>query len=328
MTIKNKIKGAAILTAMALTLSGCKVGNSDIVFTTGVGSNDLFKINGKVCTMKEAKVYLINYQNIYGKSYGVDLWENTSCNEKLQKYVKELTVSELSKVVCMDFLAAEKNISLSDDEQSRVDKAAAAYYKSLTREEKKYTDASEGTIRELYSNYALAKKTYDTLTESVDKEVSDNEARVMHVMQVYVKQQEKADEVKAKLGEGMDFASVASNYNEATDIEITLSRGTMPEQVEEAAFELENGEISECIKADNGYYFIKCVNKFDEKLTDSNKVKIVEKREKEVFEDEYNVLIEGFSSSFNYDGWDAVELEKNEDIATDSFFDTFEQYYN
>ena len=314
-------------TAMTLLLSGCKIGGNEVVFTTGVGNKDLFKINGESCSLKEAKVYLINYQNLYGTAYGVDLWENESCSDSLEEYVKNLTVSELSRVICMDFLAKEKNITLTEEEQQKVEKAAKAYFKSLNDAEKKYTVAVESDIIKLYQNYALAQKTYDSLTESVDEEVSDNEARVMEIMQIYVTSKETADLIATKLSEGGDFASLASNYNEASDIEITVARGDLPEKVEKIAFEMENEDVSDCIEVENGYYFIRCVNKFDEELTDANKEKIVAKREKEAFEDEYESLISGFSSTINETDWDQVEIDLSGEITTDSFFTVFDKYY-
>lgn len=278
--------------------------------------------------MKAAKVYLINYQNICGTAYGVNLWENEESRDKLEDYVKKLTVSELSQVVCMDFLADAKNISLTEDEKERIKRAAKSYYDTMSKKERAYTDAGESDIIEIYEDYALARKTYDSLTEGVNEEVSDNEARVMQVMQIYVSTKETADLVSQKLKEGADFAGLASSYNEAKDIEITVARGELPEKVEEVAFQLDNNEISSQIKTEDGYYFIRCVNKFDEDLTDANKKTIVEKREKEAFEDEYETLIAGFSSTFDEKEWKKVRVDLDPAITTDSLFTVFEKYWN
>lgn len=58
--------------------------------------------------------------------------------------------------------------------------------------------------------------------------------------------------------------------------------------MEKAAFALDNGTATGSIKTDSGYYFIYCVNKFNEELTDANKIKIVQKREKAAFGDVYD----------------------------------------
>ena len=58
--------------------------------------------------LPEAKVYLCNYQNIYGSVYGLNLWEQASSKKQLDSYVKEMTISELARITCMDQLAEER----------------------------------------------------------------------------------------------------------------------------------------------------------------------------------------------------------------------------
>ena len=61
---------------------------------------------------------------------------------------------------------------------------------------------------------------------------------------------------------------------------MTVSRDDLPDEVEEVAFQLDDNAVSGMIAAGNGYYFIKCLNKYNEELTEANKSNIVEKREK------------------------------------------------
>ena len=93
---------------------------------------------------------------------------------------------------------------------------------------------------------------------------------------------------------------------------------------EQAAFELDNGEISSCIAAGDGFYFIKCINKFNEELTDANKSKIVEAREKAAFDDVYEEFAQGLSSRLNEKVWDSITLVTDGSIVTDSFFAVWE----
>ncbi len=170
----------------------------------------------------------------------------------------------------------------------------------------------------------LADKVYQSLTVGIDAEVSDDEARIMEAMQIFVKDKKSAKEVRQRLKAGEDFAAVASNYNKKPVIEITFGRGELPSEVEQAAFELDNGEVSSRIEAEDGFYFIKCVNKFNEELTDANKSNIVEAREKAAFDDVYEAFVSGLSSKFNEKVWENVELVTDGSITTDSFFDVIE----
>ena len=312
--------------AMLMCLGGCQIGNRQIVVSGSLSDKQVFKIGSATCGVKEAKVYLTNYQNIYGTAYGLNLWEHDFGDDSLTQYVKDITLEELTHVVCMDLLAESQEVSLSEEEMADVASAAKEYYASLSEDEIAYLAVTESDIAEYYAHYALAQKLYRSLTNGVNDEVSDDEARVIEIMQIYVTDETKAAEVSSKLKNGDDFASVANNYNQLSSIQVTVSRDELPAEVEKVAFDLDNGEISDEIPVDHGYYFIKCLNKYDEELTEANKSNIVEKREKEAFDDIYNEYVSGLSSYLNQNLWDELDLDTDASIATDSFFEVFEKY--
>lgn len=320
------IQAVAGVLCMAMLLEGCKIGNREIVVSGTLTDKQIFKIENTACGLKEAKVYLANYQNIYGTAYGLDLWKHDFGDRSLSDYVKDITLEELTHVVCMDLLAENQGVTLSEEETVQVEEAAKEYYASLSEEELGYLAVTEGDISEYYSHYALAQKLYQSLTNSVNEEVSDDEARVIEIMQIFVTDETKAAEVAAKLQRGDDFASVANNYNQLSSIQVTVARDELPEAVEEIAFNLDNGETSGKIQVENGFYFVKCLNKYDEELTEANKSNIVEKREKEAFDDVYSEYVSGLSSNLNQELWDNLELDTSGEIVTDSFFEIFEKY--
>lgn len=311
---------------MAMLLSGCQIGNRDIIVTNALSNKQIFKIEGTACGLKEARVYLTNYQNIYGTAYGIDLWQHDFGDDSLVDYVKDVTLTELTQVYCMDLLAKSQEMSLTEHELEKTEEAAKEYYDSLTEEEIAYLGISQGDVEDYYEHYALARKLYNSLTNEVNEEVSDDEARVMEIMRIFVTEKGTATDVQSRLDVGDDFATVANNYNELSTIQITVSRDDLPEEVEEVAFQMDNGEISGMIPAEDGYYFIKCLNKYNEELTEANKSNIVEKREKEAFDDVYNEFVSSLSSSINQEVWDGIELNTGEEITTDSFFEVFEKY--
>ena len=315
-----------MLCGMSLLLTGCRIGNKNIVVSNILNDRQVFKIEGTVCSLKEALVYLTNYQNIYGTAYGVDLWKHDFGDDSLVKYIKAVTMEELTQVVSMDLLAQSREVALSEDELSAISEAAAEYYASLSKEENTYLEVTESDISEYYQHYALAQKLYNSLTNSVNEEVSDDEARVIEIMQIFVADSTKASDVAAKLERGDDFASVANNYNELSSIQTTVVRDELPKEVEEVAFNLDNGQTSSMIQAGKGFYFIKCLNKYNEELTEANKSNIVEKREKEAFDDVYNQFVAGLNSSINKDMWDELTLDTTDGIQTDSFFEIFEKH--
>ena len=314
--------------ALSLLVSGCSIGGKEVVVSEAMTNHQLFKIGTTTCSLKEAKVYLVNYQNIYGTAYGLNLWEHDFGDDSLKDYVKNITMQELTQVISMDQLAKSRELELSEEEKNRMAQAAEEYFASLTEEEKDYMGVSESDIQDYYEHYALAQKLYTSLTGAVNEEVSDDEARVMELMQIYVSDSTKADEVAARLAAGEDFASVANNYNEAGSIQITASRDDLPAEVSATAFQMDNDQMSGKIEAENGFYFIKCLNKYNQELTEANKTNIVEKREKEAVDDVYNEYTESLTSSINEKVWNALELETGSGMQTNSFFETFYHYWN
>lgn len=319
-------RAAAGIICAAVMLSGCQIGNRDIIVSGALNGKQVFKIGGASCELKEAKVYLTNYQNIYGTAYSIDLWQHDFGDDSLENYVKGLALEELTRVYCMDLLADAQEMELTQEELSEVTEASKEYFASLSEEEISYMGVSESDIKEYYGNYALARKLYNSLTNSVNEEVSDDEARVMEIMQIFVTDSEKAGVVRTKLESGEDFATVANNYNELSAIQITVARDDLPAEVEEIAFQMDNDQISGMITTENGYYFIKCLNKYNEELTQANKSNIVEKREKEAFDDVYNEFVSSLSTSLNEELWYGLALDTGEGITTDSFFEVFEKY--
>lgn len=314
--------------ALSLLVSGCSIGGKEVVVSEAMTNHQLFKIGTTTCSLKEAKVYLVNYQNIYGTAYGLNLWEHDFGDDSLKDYVKNITMQELTQVISMDQLAKSRELELSEEEKNRMAQAAEEYFALLTEEEKDYMGVSESDIQDYYEHYALAQKLYTSLTGAVNEEVSDDEARVMELMQIYVSDSTKADEVAARLAAGEDFASVANNYNEAGSIQITASRDDLPAEVSATAFQMDNDQMSGKIEAENGFYFIKCLNKYNQELTEANKTNIVEKREKEAVDDVYNEYTESLTSSINEKVWNALEPETGSGMQTNSFFETFYHYWN
>lgn len=308
-------------------LSGCQIGGYEIVLETdGLTRENVFSVNGEKCSQTEAKLYLCNYKNLYGRAYGVDLWQYDFRDASLESYVKDVTLDELSRVYCMEQIAKNQGISLTSDEKKISEKAAKQYYESLTKDEVSYMGISQADVEGYYNRYALASKLYNEMTDGMTGEVSDDDARVIRIKQIFVTDRESADAVKARLHAGEDFTMVANNYNEAGDTEIIVARGKLPEEVEEAAFNLENEAVSDEIQTEDGYYFIECVNKYEEELTEQNKSVILEQREKQRYEEAYTSFVSKAECKLNKKVWDKVSVtDLTDEIATDSFFSTYEE---
>lgn len=322
----KKRKWMALCAGMLFALVGTGCSKGDTLHVPQITSKQVLKVDGESYSPSEAKVYLVNYQNLYGTVAGVDLWKQESQTESLEEYIKNLALSQMTKILSMDSLAKSRDIALEETELAGVQKAAKVYYESLNETELAYMEVDEEDIQKLYEDYALAQKLYKSLTADINSEVSDDEARIMDAMQIVVSSKKSAKEVKRALANGDDFSTLASSYNEAEEVKIQFGRGELPQEVEKAAFELDNGAVTKSIKTEDGYYFIYCVNKFNEELTDANKIKIVQQREKAAFGDVYDAYSRTISKKMYQNVWDDIKMEQSEEMTTDSFFEVYKEY--
>lgn len=333
-----------------LFLSGCGKQEADIkvVLTTGFQKNEIFRIETMSCTLPEIMVFLTNAQNQYESMYGKEIWETDLNGVTLEENVKETVLAQLAQIKTMNLLAARHGVVLEEEEQQLVKEAAAAYFQSLNDVEKEHMRVTEELIQSLYGEYALANKVYEYIIKDINPEISDDEARTITVQHILIKTYaldgtgkkieftesakedayERAEQIlKLARDEDGDFESLIMQYSEDEKGTYSFGKGEMETTFEEAAFNLETGEISNIVETSYGYHIIKCISTFNREETDANKVKIVEKKRDEVFGQEYEVFVESLTRDLNEDLWESIEFIDNEEVTTSSFFDIYNQYF-
>lgn len=324
--MKRRLIGVFFAIVIAATsLTGCRIGNTEFVLSEKkIDNKTVFTADEYSCSRKEANIYLGNYKNIYGNIYGVNLWDYDDSKETLEAYVKGIAIEELTRIACMNLLAMEQGIVLTEEEQKLVHTLAEAYYDSLTDADIQAMEIKCEDVEIAYEHYAVAQKVYNSMTTSVDEEVSDDEARVIQVRELIVTDKQAADSIAERLKSGDDFSVIAVSYNV---VERNVARGYYPQDVEEVAFSLDDGMCSEAVFADNQYYFIYCMNKFEEQLTEDNRQAILFKREKEQFENSFQDICVNAEFCMNEEVWDTVSLKPMENTTTDSFFAMYESVF-
>ena len=146
------------------------------------------------------------------------------------------------------------------------------------------------------------------------------------MQQIRLDSAETAQSVKEQLDEGRDFAAVASSYSLDSQVTYTFGRGEHDAAYEEAAFALENDQVSDVIETEDGYYILKCVNNFDQEATEDNKVTMVEKRRDELFESVYEKLVADTPSQFNSRLWEKVHFADWTGEMPPDFLAIYEEY--
>jgi parvulin-like peptidyl-prolyl isomerase len=121
-----------------------------------------------------------------------------------------------------------------------------------------YVRLSDSEYRHYVEATLLTQKLSDQITQSVP-----TEAKQVHVYAIVVDNQGNATEVENRLKNGEDFATLAAEYStDNTTKQYGGDLGWLPQgillpELDQAAFSLAAGNVSEPIVSTNGYYIIK-----------------------------------------------------------------------
>lgn len=345
--IKRLLWLPVIILLEVFLLTGCDKDKIKIVFTTGFEEDVVFKIEDISCTKPEIMIYLVNTENIYDEVFGEKIWKVPYDGKDVESRYKETILARISQIKAMNLYAKEIGVNLNDEEKKNISMAANEYFSSLSNEEKQLFNVSEELLYNMYAEFAVANKVYEEVTKGVNPEISDDEARTVTIRSILIKtynidengnkiqysQQMKADamkrayEILGKIKAGEEFEILEADYNEDEKSSYSFARGVMPKVIEDAAFNLDEGEVSDVIESEYGYHIIKVISNFDEEQTDINKQLIVSKRKEEAFVETYDNYIKTLTSSINMDLWNSISYERSEGVSTTTFFDVYDKYF-
>ena len=347
--ISSKLRGILLIPALALCmLCGCGKDKlpTEVVLTSDFLPDEVFRLEGRPCMKNEIMVYLANSENQYSEVFGSEIWSVPVGDGSLEDSYKDNILARIAQIKTMNLLAEQYEVSLDEEEEAKTKAAAREYFDSLTQIEKQYLDVDMDTIAGLYREFAVANKLYETITADINPEISDDEARTITVRTILIKTyrmdngrrveytpEEKRSalariaEIQQKLVDGVAFEVLAADYNEDTRTEYSFGRGIMPKEFEEAAFNLGAGEISDIVETEYGYHLIYCVTTFNPEETDANKLKIVDRRKQEAFDEVYNNFVATCTSNLNKTLWDNIHYDHGGGVETTSFFDIYDKYF-
>ncbi|PEZ37187.1 peptidylprolyl isomerase [Bacillus thuringiensis] len=230
---KRKIFISAVMSSFVL-LSAC--GNTENIATSKSGNVTKEEFN------KELK-------NTAGKSVLQQTMLNTILVHKYKVSADEVNkkLEELKKQMGDNFTAYLTQMHVKNEEELK---------------------------NKLKPQIAFEKAVKASITE---KEIKDHYKPKLKTSHILVKDEKTANEIKEKLNNGADFAALAKQYSE--DPGSKEKGGELPEfgpdemdpKFEEAAYQLEVGQVSNPIHSSFGYHIIKVTGKTELKPFDQEK---------------------------------------------------------
>lgn len=320
-----------VLTAALLVTSGCGVG---IRFTTGLSDHELFKLNKDICTSSEAMVFVLNQKKKYETTYSQDVWAVSVEGKTFEQIMKKSLEDFLARMKSMVLMADSYHIVLSEEEERRLSLAAETYMAGIPEETKEKTGLTEGAVRQAFSDYFLANKVMTQMTQAVNTEISEDEARIVKYDQIFIKTADKTSEQKteaeakaAKLLEdltaGADFTALQAVNNESLESTLSLARGEADPRIEQIVFGLSNGQVSELIRTEEGMYLIRCISNYDPVTTAENKEKMIRSRKEEAFHQYYDEFLKTIIAEYNEKAWDLVSYAEDYGDYSADFYEIY-----
>ncbi len=289
--MKKNLAVLAMAGVMAVTsLTGCAGGE--------LADNEVaVTVDGEEITADIANFYArytqAQYETFYASYYGEDMWGSVKEDTSYQSSVKESVADALVDMYLYEDHMAEYEVEITEADEAAIAKAAKEFVEDNSASATEKVSGSEAVVERLLRLFTIQTRMINKINETVDLEVSDEEAAQMKMEYVVfpftVKAEdgstsnltadeeaalrEKAEGFAAGAKDAADFAAYASEAGEEA-LEATFDAEetqTLPVELVEAASVLKEGETTALVESDNGLYVARLVSEFDEEATEAEK---------------------------------------------------------
>ncbi len=294
-------------------------------------SQILVRVGDVEVTYGEAILYMQSAKNEVETLYGAQVW-SYELDKEGTTYVEKLKDELLKEIIYIKTVCAQADrlgITLTEDELMDISEYTATYMVKFTKTELDYYGVTKEQVERIYRDNLLATKIYESLTLNVDTDISDEEARQMVLEYIYLAKYRVAEHgvIVARTEEELqrlhtravklaeeakttdDFYALAKNNTDDTDeIRITVGYGEMNETLEKIAFQMQEGETSDLIELEDGYFILHCKSYQDEEATEQAKIDVILERQEKAFSDQYALWQEETEVWVDELLWETIDL--------------------
>lgn len=319
---KQLIHIIVFLILFLITVSGCLNRNQNDYIAT---------VEGEKISLEEFKVYLYIAQQEFEKLGDEDIWDTSfEAGLTAEEAAKERALDSLVHVKISTKQAKRLNISLTEEQKEQAKLDASSFLNSLTDSQLQNISITEDKMLKIMEEKAIYKEVYEEVTKNFEISEKDFQnsykayiskkdnlnALKLDIEYIFISpvstdkaQQDilnQAKEVLQKAKEGKDFKQLVDEYSKSNEIIIdsgkeTIEKGRYIEKLEDIAFNLKQGEVSDLIIVDSDYYIIKLNDRIESSIKEEYRNKYIKQKKDEIFEQEYS-------------NWKTKEPEKNMEL--------------
>ena len=285
---------------------------------------------------------MLSYYSMMGGST-TGLWSQDSGDgETYGDTTKASILDELENMLVQKQHAADYDVSISEEEQGKIEEAAQAFMDANTEETIQNLSVSQSDVETLLELYTYQTKMYDPMVADVDTNVEDSEAAQSRITYCRIdisdtqnedgtttpltdeEKQEKKDQAQALLDKlqasadpaSADMDALAKEVNEdlnAVDNTFGDDDTLLDDKLKEAAKTLQDGQVyGEVVEGENAYFVVRMDSVLDREATDAEKENIVSERQQNAYNDLLNQWKDDADITVNNREWDKVTLTDNE----------------
>lgn len=331
--MKKRMAGVlALLVVMTAALTGCS--GSNTLDSTAEAMN----VDGVSVPLGEVNFYLryqqTQMQSLYGAYFGEDFMNQDlmGLGTPYGETVRDTVVETLQEYYVAEAHAEELGVSLTDDERNAASEAAKAFLAANDSRTLSAMTADEAAVTHVLELMALQNKVYDDRAATIDTEVDPEEAAQKRISYVISSTAGTTDEdgnvteltedelaekkalmegILAEAKESGDLKAAAEAHEmSATSTTYGKDDSVLNDAVRNAADALSDGEFSDVIEADSGYYIVYMENTYDENATQSKIQSILSEREREAYDAWYTPLKEAAEITVNEEMIQTLTFER------------------
>ncbi|MBO4389864.1 MAG: hypothetical protein J5825_03285 [Lachnospiraceae bacterium] len=299
----------------------------------------LFMIDDQGFPLAEARIIFMNYECLNEKVYcsilGEGFWSSIVAREQdhnvsFAEYIKDYCVlPELVCVKALTMMAADLEITVPEEDKTYLEAATNQFYNNLSTAEKETLGVSYETCYKTFEDYYLAHLVMEYYSKDVNREISDEAARVAVVREIRIHDKDRALEAyKLIKEEGKNFDTVLNDYDESKDeiLNRYVKRQDHTDQYNEIVFALQENDLSTVFQDGEDYLIVKCIDSFDDKATAENKSAMVDEMIYNAWYDDYQEYMKDKKTRLNKTAYDSVVFTYQEEIDASDFFEIYDKY--
>lgn len=324
--MKKYLKAVAII-IMLLIIAFC-------VFSS-FNKNYALKINNESISVAEFQTYLFEQKKIFEQKGEEDIWETDFDGVEAQEVAKQNAVNSMILVKTAVNQAPKLGISLTDEEENGIKQKVEEYIQKMKNE----TPSIELNIKDaqkIVEEGIIQNKVYDFVTQGFEMSDADfesyfneyceankkelNDVKIRYIFKGVSENEENSEAVFIETNKiyerillGEDFVKIQNEFSEADEKGVVdIKDINLGSEVEDMAYSMKQGEVSEVIYTEVGFYIIKAeavVTGDIEKLKNEVLQIYIEQKKQEIYQNQLGKWAENVLIEKNENIWNSISIE-------------------